>query len=131
MTEQESKNARFIATTFSFVGALQFFSTWYLLLFYELPGKQSVWIEAYEQASYTLSGQNPEQWFFFAMLGSIAVYLLCCFIFWFTAYGRWAMAAVILHTVAAFFIYDIDATLIFALPLIMLPAYFPRYFKNA
>ncbi|WP_207063888.1 hypothetical protein [Motiliproteus sp. SC1-56] len=131
MTERQSKNARFIASAFSLLGALQFLSVWYLMLFYALPGKQSVWVEAYEQASYSLSIENPERWLFFSTLASISISFICCFLFWFAGLGRFAMSLVVLHSVAAFFIYDIDATLILAMPLIMLPAYFSRNLKSA
>ena len=119
------------AAILSAFGAFQFLAAWYLLLFYAQPGHQSIWTEAWDIAISTLSSENPNSWFFISMLVSIAISVTCILLFLVTNFGAWIMTLVAIHSIVAFFIYDIGTTIVFAMPLIMLPYYFSDRLKSA
>lgn len=105
----------------SALAAIYLTAIWYVLLFAATPEYQSVWVAAWESASYVLSEANPNRLLYLGMIASIFISVACSVLFWATGYWRLAMAIVGAHTITTVFVYGLALVAIVGMPLVMAP----------
>ncbi|MCP3849495.1 MAG: hypothetical protein GY694_04545 [Gammaproteobacteria bacterium] len=114
-----------IAGILSYFGALSFMAIWLILMLVAQPDCLETFEAAKQTAIYVLT--QPDADFFYMSLFSMLVCFICGTLLFIKKYPLQVMYVVIVHAIAAIFIYDWSLVLGIALPLLA----FSRVKKNA
>jgi len=108
-------------------GALILVAIWFVFLFGSQPECFNSFEIAIHSISYALSPSESGTRFFIYVLSSIVMCIMCAVLLLTTKKAKLAMWLVIIHSIAAMFIYTWSLVVAIAMPLV----YFNKVVKNA